>query len=461
LHRRQQEVRVPVRTKSVRLIGIAVAVAVAACLTAVATAQAAPDATKTYTINLIGSSEENPAQMAAGAQETLTARIKNTSPQQQLGSINLTIPSPQFTVQSPGTDNVIRLRNLALAPGATRDIPLTLTAAGCAAGSFSATAAAKQSNDFNGPPGNAFTLVAPSSLRIDVSGSCALEFTAEPAHTLKDGAIRSVPFAAATSTDYVSVRAVDGDGKPLPAFRGEVTLAVNNLGYGGAFKGGSDFKENAGADGVARFPLLSIGASGVYSLTATTTSLGYTPDVSAEFQVTDTFFQCDEFSCDSTDIQGDVSLRIQGDLPSGEQGFLLISKSIGPALGCDGFIPGYSSPTNDWYQFFVTNAQATKLVTLIYSKQTMRLVPNNGAAFLEVCFGAPFGFDVKPGSVDNQFYDYDGAGPGTVGERGLLPDCGAVLPTVGGCVLSRNKTGAGDGVVRVFVAKSGEDPRMH
>ena len=88
----------------------------------------------------------------------------------------------------------------------------------------------------------------------------------------------------------------------------------------------------------------------------------------------------------------------------------------------------------------------TKIVTATISKAAMSQVPENGAAHLEMCFGAPFPFAVKPGTPEGQ--TQDGL------NIGLLPDCGAAP-----CISRRNKTKAGQGIIEVQAPGGGDDPR--
>ena len=92
-----------------------------------------------------------------------------------------------------------------------------------------------------------------------------------------------------------------------------------------------------------------------------------------------------------------------------------------------------------------------KTVTATIDKSVMNAQPNNGASFLQMCFGAPYTFATRAGttltsvdtngdSVPDFFY-------------GLLPDCGA-RP----CVSSRNKTNAGDGVIVTLSPGGTQDP---
>ena len=91
----------------------------------------------------------------------------------------------------------------------------------------------------------------------------------------------------------------------------------------------------------------------------------------------------------------------------------------------------------------------TKVVAATISKAAMAELPENGAAHLEMCFGAPFTFDVKPGSPPLQHTPEPFVG--------LLPDCGGSFGPP--CVSARNKTQAGQGVISVQAPGGGNDPR--
>ena len=87
----------------------------------------------------------SPPSVAAGQQAVIGATIENRSDQQALGSVNLTAP-PAFTVRaaslpsgSAGSATVrgsdVQLRDLSLAPGAAREVAVTV-AVGCGAGAY-------------------------------------------------------------------------------------------------------------------------------------------------------------------------------------------------------------------------------------------------------------------------------------------------------------------------------------
>ena len=86
------------------------------------------------------------------------------------------------------------------------------------------------------------------------------------------------------------------------------------------------------------------------------------------------------------------------------------------------------------------------MVAFRVDKLLMNAQPNNGASFLDMCFGAPYSFATKPGTpaaveIEPGFF------------VGRLPDCGAAP-----CVAGRNKNQSGDGIITVRVAAGPEDP---
>src|SRR5436190_13757349 len=129
---------------------------------------------------------------ATNADVTLT--INNLSANQSLGSANVTAASNgsgALTINGETgagvgatqtyPTSVLMLRNLGIAPGGSLTIHMSVKTP-CASGSYTWGIGAKQSNDFNGPPGNAFTLQASgSSLATAISGGCKLEFVTQPA----------------------------------------------------------------------------------------------------------------------------------------------------------------------------------------------------------------------------------------------------------------------------------------
>jgi hypothetical protein len=173
-----------------------------------------------------------PLSVGAGATAGETLTLKNSATSSQtLGSENVTVPSGYSATAGDATasagkdwtatvsSGVIQLRAKttgdALAPGESVSVPLSVkvpcdpTASGAVW-----TTEAKQSNGFNGPPGNGFALVkGTSDPALTTTGSCSFRF-ASPTSTQTAG-----------SSIDVTVQAVDGAGHDTTSFNGPATLS--------------------------------------------------------------------------------------------------------------------------------------------------------------------------------------------------------------------------------------------
>lgn len=413
-------------------------------------AHAAP--AKQYTLSLAGSP---PA--AAGSTVTFLATFTNgADQQQQLGSANLTPPAGfglvSANVPGPATATVrggtVELRSLALQPGAP---PLTVSVTAtvpCDAGAASRWGVvAKQANNFNGPPGNNLTLAPQSVLDTPVSGACALRFATQPANAEAGAVITGAPYDEAGPR--VAVEAVDGAGARITGWSQPVTLALA-LGSGlGTLSGGT---ANA-TGGRAEFPGLRLDAPGWYRLTATSGPLA-TAAPSAAFRIDTEAAVCvEDLVCAAEASTGRSELLVTG-LPNGnaDAGLLTLSFGAGLALDC----VGYEELTGGTALFGVTGGR-TKTARLQVDKREMTALPNNGASFLELCFGAPDPFTTKSGVPAAVVGDFDWDGDGAVEPvyRGLLADCGVVAAP---CVSKRQKVGSGDGVIEALLPAG--DPAM-
>jgi hypothetical protein len=126
-------------------------------------------------------------------------------------------------------------------------------------------------------------------------------------------------------------------------------------------------------------------------------------------------------------------------------GLLTLSNGVGFPIDCAGYKELTASPT------VIEGPDRTKTVTATIDKTVMNAQPNNGASFLQMCFGAPYTFATRPGTPLTGV-DTDGI-PGNDFYFGLLPDCGTAP-----CVSSRNKTRAGDGVIVTLAPGGDKDP---
>ena len=429
---------------------VSVLLALLALALLAASAAAAPP--KEYTLSLDGSP---PA--VAGRTVTFLATFTNgADQQQQLGSANLTPPAGfglvSASVAGPATATIrggtVELRGLALQPGAP---PLTVSVTAtvpCDPGSSSTwSVVAKQANNFNGPPGNNLSLAAGSSLATPVSGTCALRFVTEPTAAEVNAVITGTPFDA--SGDPVAVEVIDGAGERISGWGSPVVLTPALGSALGTVSGGSATP----AAGLAEFPALRIDAPGWYRLTATSGPLA-TAEPSAPFRIYPDGTPClEDQECTATASTGRSELTVTG-LPNAnpDAGLLTLTFDAGLALDCD----GYDELTFGTAVFDVT-AERTKTATLEVDKREMAALPNNGASFLNLCFGAPEPFTTKSGAQAGAAgtFDWDGDGTATPVYRGLLPDCGVAAPP---CVTKRHKNGSGDGVIEALLPAG--DPAM-
>lgn len=390
----------------------------------------------------------SPGSIAGGAQVTFQATVTNLTSPQHLGSANLTVPAG-FSVVSASTPagtatpsgNVVQLRALDIQPGASLTVTVVADVP-CTAGTFTWSAPAKQDNDFSGPPGNDFGPLRDSSLTTSVSGACAaaLRFVGQPAGAAVDQTITT----SSPPGGPVTVEVIDGAGNRVTTSSAAVTMGIAPGGGTGALNGTTTV---TAVNGLATFSDLSIDTRGTYALQAT--SPGLTSATSDTLSIDDVRQPCvEDLTCTATLSNTNVSLSVSAaGNPQTDAGFLVLNRGAG--LDC----AGYDELSNgDFSVDYLPNAGLTgrtKIVTATIDKQSMNELPQNGAAHLEMCFEAPFRFDVKPGSPPLQ-------GPADGPFRGLLPDCGAFAPP---CVSSRNKTQAGQGVIEVQAPGGVQDPR--
>ena len=168
-------------------------------------------------------------------------------------------------------------------------------------------------------------------------------------------------------------------------------------------------------------------------------------------------FCADDVSCARSTSIGTTKLDVTA-LTAGasaDAGFLTLSFNAGPNIDC----AGYEEISADTALVDFSSPNRTKHATLTFDKKAMALTPNNGASFLELCFGSPQPFPTKAGGVSVQqgSFDWDGNGTAEPLYAGLLPDCGANAPP---CVTSRKKVGAGDGVIGAVMPAGLGDPAM-
>ena len=402
-------------------------------------------ATKPYSVVV------SPSTVAGGARVTFQATFTNRTTPQHLGSANLTVPAgfsvarvsvPRGTAVVSG--NVVQLRDLDVLAGPAASLTATVVAdVPCVAGSNTWSVIAKQANDFSGPPGNDFgplVPVTPSDRITTVTGACAavLQFVGQPANARTNATITTTPYNSPPGGP-MTVEVVDGAGNRLTSPSAVITMSLTPA--SGTLNG---TKVVTAVNGVATFANLAIDTPGSYKLLASSDGLTVT---SSAFRVDDAATVCvEDLSCTATLSNADATFDItaQGN-PQVDAGVLTVNRKTG--LDCAGY---NELVRGDFAVEFLPNAGFTgreKVVTLTISKEAMQASPDNGAAQLNMCFGAPFPFTNKFGR-DAAF------NPTLQLFVDLLPDCGTPP-----CVFKRNKTQAGQGVIQARAPGGDQDPR--
>jgi hypothetical protein len=268
---------------------VVIGLAAAAAALVLAGSASTASTTKPYTANICAggsgpcAAPSTPPTLAGGSTTTVNLTIANQASNQSLGSANLTAPAG-FTVSdvsgapsgSSASGVLVKLRNLNIGPGGSSTFTITVTVP-CQPPSISTwTIAAKQSNDFNGPPGNAFTLDgANSNLTTAGTGACKLVFVKQPTNAQVGRTTTSVAYNPAA--DPVTVEVHDGSDALVATATGSVALTPSS---GSSFSGTT----SSLSGGVATFPSLKSSAAGTFTLTASGTGFA-SSDPSSTFDI--------------------------------------------------------------------------------------------------------------------------------------------------------------------------------
>jgi hypothetical protein len=385
-----------------------------------------------------------PTSVEAGSTYTYQFTIHNVgaSPQ-SIGSVNVTLPSSATTaatfqlpaqptgqpsLSGPGTittsgTTLLQLRNLSLPPGG--DVTATFTAeAPCQASTdYTWGVVVKQSNDFQGPPGNDFIRIGPLPTT-DVSGSCHLAFVtyAPDSHSVGSAKvstqITSEPYNPAGTA--VKVAVVSGAPSPTPVTfsTASITLTAQG-GGGGSLAGGDSATAGSGGAGIAAFTsnLLSIATAGVgYTMRATSSGAGIdatgtTGPVSNAFNIDTTVADCSTGPCKVQDTTTSATTTYELTAIS-SSGFLAASLGVQSFAGPGNTCPGstYVLPPSEGVSFNLVGGTGTK--QLLYKI----LQPDRPASQFQVCFASTTTFLTASGA--------NAAPYGTTGYfAGLLPQC--------------------------------------
>lgn len=365
----------------------------------------------------------SPGSIGAGATVSGSFSITNLASPQSLGSAEITPPSgltiSSPTVQPSGTAYLsggkLELRNLNLAAGATVTASFGLTAA-CGSIGGSWTSVVKQSNAFNGPPGNNFT-ISGSEPSTFVSGSCHLAFVNEPADATVSTVITSV--AGDPTGPAVSVAALAGDGTPMAGV--SISLAADP-----AASLGDGMGTTGPAGAAASFGGLEIATVGTYTLTATAT--GFAPATSVSFTIANAFC-APGADCEADVSSGntDTNVKTNGGTSGGFITLVLSGGNLGDQCA------GYQG-ISDLSTAEVTTDQGSTVVLTIKKA----LSGNRGVSSFQVCF-----------SSDGTTF-------------ALLPDCASNQNPFASapCVVSRNRSPQARSDVQITFVFPAGDPKF-
>jgi hypothetical protein len=341
--------------------------------------------------------------LAGGGTVHVNLAIKNLANPQALGSANVAAASSgssSFTIlgatasQGDATvaSGVLQLRNLNLAPGATLTVDLTVKTP-CQAGSYTWSLLAKQSNSFNGPPGNDFTLqTAGSNLVTALAGTCRLVWGTQPTTAKVNTTITGT--AADPGGPSVDVKAVDGDGNLLTSATGTVTLnkSAGTFTTTGAFGGTTASL----VGGVATFSgFTSNGTGQGFTVYASSPGFVSTADSAPPFDIYSDGTACTlGLDCSLPGVVLDSKTNVDATATGGAFTFLSITPYSVPlnvtqpgggcanfqTTGAAGFLQGGGrvSDTGDLlFTYYVNKSQIQK-----------RYGNNNGQQFIPLCAGA-------------------------------------------------------------------------
>jgi hypothetical protein len=390
------------------------------------TAGSAATTTKPYTASF------DPGPLAGGGTVHVNLAIKNLANPQALGSANITAASSgssSFTIvgatASQGdasvVSGVLRLRNLNLAPGGTANVDITVKTP-CSGGPYTWSLIAKQSNDFNGPPGNDFTMqTAGSNLVTALAGTCKLVWVTQPANAVVNTVITGT--AGDPSGPPVSVQAVDANNVPLTTATGTVTLTKTE----GSFTSSGGFTGTQAnlVNGVASFSSLKSTAPGT-GLMVQASSPGYvsTPlNQGGPFNITSNGANCAGLDPCLVDASLGGNSSVNAAATGGAFTFLGLNTSsvpssvIGPGGGCQYFVTVGAGAFEA-----IDNRTGTGELRFTYNVPTklVQKSPNNGQPFIPLCAGAKRLVNNQPVDCNPNALPGDPDGPWL--GKGLNPD---------------------------------------
>jgi hypothetical protein len=358
----------------------------------------------------------------SGGSAVVDVTFHNEASSQSLGSANISLPtgpSLSYDTASPAqivapatgdvttSSNLVTLRNLNLGPDHSVAVRLTLNTPQCTAGTYDWSGAGiiqvKQSNDFNGPPGNSFTRVSPSSLTATLSGSCHLEVVSgrQPKDTVKNNPISDALYSSGGAVQvglYDSAERLVNVGGSCPSGPGCVTASFAG-GDPGATLSGTKSEPLVG--GIASFGDLSLdrGSSVPYQLAFASSEAGVAGTISTGFAITDfgttctageqcslpgTFSGTGGSSTTTTNVS--TNFTTDGGLSLTFYTAGLPGDVVGSNGGCANFVPTTSAGVT----LNITGTTGATLIDYGISDKALkkRYGPNYGQPSVPICIGA-------------------------------------------------------------------------
>jgi hypothetical protein len=376
-------------------------------------------------------------EVASGETVGITAMFTNETKTQQLGSANLFWPSGfnvvHASVAPPATVSVsssctlggspagpcVQARNLALAPGGSATVTMSVATPPGQPGNNAWQAEVKQANDFSGTPGNDFFLDSGTSQPFTfLDGASSVAFVNQPHNEILGNAIDGATdwfTAGATAASPLTVAVLAADGTVVSGFTAPVTAAIAVNPGSGTLSGTNP---QTPSSGIAAFNDLQISApANGYELSASSGALSTT--TSTAFDVAGTAAACSGpgnfCQTDQTGNGGDASLAATVVSGSG-----LLLESANANSGAELTCSGSTSIDPNTYTFLTTgNLVASKVATIT----TLGVrISGSVTKFLhaqQICFGGAVDFITASGTLAPAGTLPDGSS----GFVGVLPNC--------------------------------------
>jgi len=418
-------------------------------------------------------SAPNPAPGGGVVNFTLTISNDPTSPN-QLGSANVAPPFPMSATACSGattdpsatcdplpsgssvSSSLLQLRNLGIAPGASRTFTWQGTTPCADPGNLKWVVYAKQSNEFNGPPGNNFSPYPLDVAQAVVTAAgplATLAFLQQPTNRQFDQQPIAPP---------VTVRGTDLCGNPIAG--ASVGLTIDPAtGTSGATLGGT-IPASTDSSGIATFADLTVSDVGIdYRLVATSGSVSAT---SAPFDIVDQLVTCSSGSCPPTSSSKAATTTTVN--ASGTQNGDILSLSLLTGTSPPSGFCGADFAALGAESAFEVESTGTSTpsyeVTWRLDKSIVNAQPENGASHFDICLGSKRVTQTSCASAPADGFTIKGGSkavcdPGSGLYWGLLPDKKGGGSCKAPAVLSRNKNQAGD-VVITFCVPYPWDPRV-